>query len=170
MRIMPCIKLRRRAGTGWKDRVKTLIVSAALIIEGGKTLVTQRKEGASLGLLWEFPGGKIEQCEEPRQALKRELREELGIEVKVGPLFGATFYPYPEYPVLLLVYRCSVEKGVPRPLKSRDLRWASFDELNELTMPPADEPIRRQLSSLGESHPSSSSRVVSLASWEGREE
>jgi len=152
---MPCIKLRRRVGTEWKDEVKTLIVSAALIIERGKILITQRKEGASLGLLWEFPGGKIEECEEPRQALQRELQEELGIEVKVGPFFGASFYPYPECPVLLLVYSCSVKKGVPRPLKSRDLRWVSFDELKELTMPPADEPIRRQLSSLGETRPSS---------------
>ena len=135
--------------------MKTLIVSAALIIEQERVLVTQRKEGSSLGLLWEFPGGKIEEDEEPRQALQRELWEELGIEVEVGAFFGATFHRYPEYPVLLLVYSCRVEKGDPRPLKSRDLRWVSFDELKELTMPPADEPIRRQLSSLGENRPSS---------------
>jgi len=87
----------------------------------------------------------VEEGEEPRQALQRELREELGVEAGVGALFDAAFYFYPERPVLLLVYRCRIEVGSPRPLGCRDLRWVARQELGSLAMPPADEPIRHRL-------------------------
>jgi len=125
--------------------MKTIIVAAALIAREGRILVTQRKEGDDRSLLWEFPGGKVEEGEEPRQAVERELREELGIEGEVGSIFDATFYFYPEHPILLLVYHCQIKGGIPRPLGCRDLRWANLNELRELTMPPADEPIRSHL-------------------------
>jgi len=128
--------------------MKTIIVAAALMIEQGKILVTQRREGAHFGLFWEFPGGKVQEGEEPRQALCRELEEELGIEAEVGEIFDAVFHVYPEYPVLLLVYRCQVRKGDPRPLGCRDLRWVDLEGLDEIAMPPADDPIRRKLRSL----------------------
>ena len=125
--------------------MKTIIVTAALIARAEKILVTQRREGDDRGLLWEFPGGEVEEGEEPRQALERELREELGIEGEAGAIFDATFHFYPEYPILLLVYHCQIKGGIPRPLGCRDLRWTSLDDLRELTMPPADEPIRSHL-------------------------
>lgn len=127
------------------EEMKTIIVASALITREGRILVTQRREGDDQGLLWEFPGGKVEEGEEPRQALQRELREELGIEGKVGSIFGASFYAYPKYPVLLLVYRCEIKEGTPGPLGCRDLRWVTLREMEELAMPLADEPIRRRL-------------------------
>jgi 8-oxo-dGTP diphosphatase len=125
--------------------MKTVIVVAALAMEQGKLLVTQRKKNSPHGLLWEFPGGKVEEGEEPRGALRRELKEELDVEAQVGELFDAVFYFYPEYPVLLLVYRCRVEKGSLKPIGCHALQWVTLRELETLVMPPADEPIRKHL-------------------------
>jgi 8-oxo-dGTP diphosphatase len=128
--------------------MKTVIVTAALIIKQGKIFITQRKKDSSHGLLWEFPGGKVKEGEEPRGALERELWEELDVEVKVGTLFDAVFHSYPEYPILLLVYRCWVEKGSLKPIGCHDLRWVTLRELETLAMPPADDPIRKHLMSM----------------------
>ena len=142
---MPSIGRRRLAGIASRDEMKTVIVTAALTIEQGKLLVTQRKKDSSHGLLWEFPGGKVKEGEDPREALRRELKEELDVEVEVGGLFDAVFYSYPEYPILLLVYRCQIEKGSLKPIGCHDLRWVTLRELETLVMPPADDPIRKHL-------------------------
>ncbi len=89
----------------------------------------------------------MKEGEEPRGALQRELREELDVEVRVGRLFDAEFHSYPEYPILLLVYRCWVEKGSLKPIGCHDLRWVTLRELETLAMPPADDPIRKHLGS-----------------------
>ena len=125
--------------------MKTVVVAAALIIEQRKILVTQRKKDSSHALLWEFPGGKVKEGEEPREALQRELMEELDVEAEVGMIFDAVFYSYPEYPILLLIYRCRVEKGLPKPVACQDVRWVTVRELEGLAMPPADDPIRKHL-------------------------
>jgi len=125
--------------------MKTVIVAAALTIEHGKHLVTQRKKDSSHGLLWEFPGGKVKEGEDPREALRRELKEELDVEVEVGRLFDAVFYSYPEFPILLLVYRCRIEKGSLKPIECHDLQWVTLKELEALAMPPADGPVRKRL-------------------------
>jgi 8-oxo-dGTP diphosphatase len=125
--------------------MKILIVTAGVIIEQGKVLVAQRKEGSSQGLLWEFPGGKLKEGETPREALRRELKEELDIEVEVGTIFEAVYYPYPKSPILLLAYQCRILKGILKPLGCHDLQWVSLEELKELVMPPADAPIRKHL-------------------------
>lgn len=125
--------------------MKTVIVTAAVILEGRKVLVTQRDEASHYGLFWEFPGGKVQEGEEPRQALRRELEEELGIDASVGTIFDVVFHVYPEYPVLLLFYFCRVEKGVLRPLGCRDFRWVGIDELEGMTMLPADTPVLERL-------------------------
>jgi 8-oxo-dGTP diphosphatase len=127
--------------------MKTIIVTAGVVVEHGKVLVTQRKKEALHGLLWEFPGGKMVVGEGPRLALQRELREELGIEVEVKRIFEAVYHIYPEYPILLLAYYCRIKKGVLKPLGCRDLRWVTLEELKKLAMPPADGPIRKYLSS-----------------------
>jgi 8-oxo-dGTP diphosphatase len=127
--------------------MKTVLVSAAVIIEQKKVLVTQRKADSPHGLLWEFPGGKVKEGEEPREALQRELKEELDIEAEVGPILDVVFHPYPEHPILLLTYLCRVEKGIPKPIGCQDLRWVNHSELQRLVMPPADDPIRKHLCS-----------------------
>jgi 8-oxo-dGTP diphosphatase len=128
--------------------MRTVIVTAALIVEQSRILVTQRKMSSSHALLWEFPGGKVKEGEDPREALRRELKEELDVEAKVGMIFDAVFYSYAEYPILLLVYRCQIDKGSLKPLGCHDFRWVNFKELGELSMPPADDPIRKHLGSL----------------------
>jgi 8-oxo-dGTP diphosphatase len=125
--------------------MKTLIVTAAVIMDQGKVLITQRRRNSPHGLLWEFPGGKVQEGEEPREALRRELKEELGIETRVGMIFEVIYHFYPEWPILLLVYRCRIEKGTPTRLGCRDLRWVDFEELKGLPMPAADGPIRNRL-------------------------
>ncbi len=142
---MPSIELRERAAIWWRGETKTLIVTAGVIIEHGKILVTQRREDSPHGLLWEFPGGKVEEGEEPREALRRELKEELDIETNVGMIFEVVFHFYPQHPILLLAYRCRQEKGVLKPLACQDLQWVSLRELRELVMPLADDPIRKRL-------------------------
>jgi len=125
--------------------MRTLLVTAGVMTNQGQVLIAQRKEDAARGLLWEFPGGKLREGEEPREALRRELREELGIEVEVGTIFEVVFHVYPEYPILLLAYRCRIEKGRPQPLACRDVRWVSIKELVKLPMAQADVPIREAL-------------------------
>ena len=125
--------------------MKTVVVAAGLIVEDGRILVTQRKKDSPHGFLWEFPGGKVKEGEEPREALRRELMEELDVEAEVGMIFDAVFYSYPEYPILLLVYRCQIDKDSLKPLGCHDFRWVHLKELEELPMPPADDAIRRHL-------------------------
>jgi 8-oxo-dGTP diphosphatase len=119
------------------------------MIEKKQVLVTQRMEGAFRGLLWEFPGGKVRDSEDPREAMRRELKEELDIDVEVGEILDVIYHSYPEYPILLLAYHCRLKSGIPKPIGCRDLRWVRSDELKELAMPPADEPIRQRLVASG---------------------
>jgi 8-oxo-dGTP diphosphatase len=119
-----------------KPKTQALIVTAAVIFEKGKILVTQRKETSFHRLLWEFPGGKI------------RANEELGVEARVGNLFEVVYHVYPEFPILLLVYECIIERGIPKPMECRDLRWIEVQEVLTLSMPAADEPIRRHLLAL----------------------
>jgi 8-oxo-dGTP diphosphatase len=156
---MPSIGPRKAAGIASRDKMKTVIVAAGLVIEQGKILVTQRMKNSLHGLLWEFPGGKVKEGEDPREALRRELKEELDVEVEVGRLFDAVFYSYPEFPVLLLVYRCRVGKGYLRPIGCHDLQWVTLTGLKKLAMPPADDPIRNHLFSSNDTN-------LKLNSWE----
>jgi 8-oxo-dGTP diphosphatase len=125
----------------------TLLVVAAVVIEGGRVLLTQRKAGTHLAGAWEFPGGKVRPGEDPRHALVRELEEELGIGSTVGEVMEVTFHRYPERSVLLLFYRVerTPDSADPRALDVAAFRWASEGELDEASFPPADVAILRQV-------------------------
>jgi 8-oxo-dGTP diphosphatase len=125
----------------------TLLVSAAIVIEGGRVLLTQRKAGSHLAGAWEFPGGKVLAGEDPRHALVRELREELGIDTVAGDVMEVTFHRYPERAVLLLFYRAERSAGSPAPraLDVAAFRWAYADDLDEASFPPADVAILRKV-------------------------
>jgi 8-oxo-dGTP diphosphatase len=124
-----------------------LLVSAAILIEGGRVLLTQRKAGTHLAGAWEFPGGKVGAGEDPRHALVRELREELGIDTVAGDVMEVTFHRYPERAVLLLFYRALRRAGSPEPraLDVAAFRWARAEELDEASFPPADIAILRKV-------------------------
>jgi 8-oxo-dGTP diphosphatase len=122
--------------------MKTVVVAAAVMVEGGRVLLTQRKAGTHLAGAWEFPGGKVEAGEDPRDALRRELREEIGVDVSVGDVVEVSFHRYEDADkaVLLLFYEVSRAMGSPDPqaLDVADLRWAGRDELRDEDFPPAD--------------------------------
>jgi 8-oxo-dGTP diphosphatase len=125
----------------------TLLVAAAVVIEGARVLLTQRKAGTHLAGAWEFPGGKVRAGEDPRDALVRELREELGIETTVGDVMEVTFHRYTERSVLLLFYETAraPHSPDPRALDVAGFRWARALELDEAAFPPADVAILRKV-------------------------
>lgn len=111
-------------------------------------VVTQRKADAHLGGSWELPGGGVEPGETPEEALLRELREELGVEVEPGSPRPLTFshHRYPSREVLLLFYGArTAEHQDPRPLAAERLSLMTRDELLALPMPPANAPLRELL-------------------------
>lgn len=124
-----------------KRRQKTMRVVAALIRAGGQVLLTQRRPGRHLGLSWEFPGGKVEAGETDLEALKRELREELGVEVRVGSLCFETRHNYGTREMHLLVYRCRILEGEPRALDTHACEWVPEGRLMERSFLPADLPL-----------------------------
>ena len=129
--------------------MKTLVVAAALITRGGLILVAQREEKDEWGLTWEFPGGTLEEDEGPQECIKRELREELGIEVEVEEIREAVFKRYEGFNILLMAYHCTITQGAPSALRCRDVRWVEREELQGLPMPPADEEIRATIRQRG---------------------
>jgi 8-oxo-dGTP diphosphatase len=125
--------------------MKTLVVVAALITKGGRILVAQREEQDEWGLHWEFPGGTLEEDEGPQECIKRELREELGIEVEVEEIREAAFKRYKGFNILLLAYHCTITEGTPSAIRCREVRWVGKEELKGLPMPPADEEMRANI-------------------------
>ena len=121
-----------------------IIVVAAVVEENDAFLVTRRPDGVHLAGMWEFPGGKIHPAESHADALKREMREELGSDVDVGALVFETTHAYPERTVSLYFYRC-VLRGQPRPLLGQEMRWVRRSELSSLGFPPADGELIRLL-------------------------
>ena len=117
-----------------------IAVVAGLIVRDGKLLIAQRPGDKHMGGRWEFPGGKIEKGESPEAALRRELSEELGIEVKVGRIYHAVMHSYPEKDVLLLFYRCRLISGEPRPIEEADVRWITENEIRSYNWAEADIP------------------------------
>jgi 8-oxo-dGTP diphosphatase len=113
-------------------------VVAAEIERGGKYLITQRRPGARMPLLWEFPGGRVEKGETDEQALARELGAELGIRTRVGALALHVSHEYDAYTLDLLVYRVATDDD-PKPLAVHDLRWVSPTEFDQYQFPGADQ-------------------------------
>ena len=129
--------------------MSTILVAAAIIVEGGRVLLTQRKRGSHLEGMWEFPGGKVEEGEDPKDALARELREELGIDIDVGDIVEVTFHKYETKSVLLLFYRATRRAGSePRALDVAAFDWADRDALDPAKFPPADVAVLRKVKAL----------------------
>jgi 8-oxo-dGTP diphosphatase len=113
-------------------------VAAALVFRSGKLLITQRRAGSHLGGLWEFPGGKREPSESFEDCLRRELREELGIEVEIGQLVQSLNHDYPEKTVHLRFFLCRWLRHEPLPFGCAALKWVSPAELKSFVFPAAD--------------------------------
>ena len=118
---------------------------AALIWEGDRFLIGQRPEHKARGLLWEFVGGKIEPGESKEQALIRECREELDVEIQVGDVFLEVTHEYTDLTVHLTLFHASIVRGIPQKLEHQDLRWITPQEIENYAFCPADQVILDKL-------------------------
>ena len=120
-----------------------LVVAAALVDQDGRVLIAQRPEGKALAGLWEFPGGKLDPGERPEGALIRELKEELGIDVKEPCLAPLTFasHAYADFHLLMPLYVCRRWEGFVQSREGQALKWVRARQLRDYPMPPADEPL-----------------------------
>ena len=123
----------------------TVDVVAAVVDEGGKYLVTRRQAGVHLAGMWEFPGGKVGEAETHAQALRREMAEELGVDVAVDGLVLSTSHSYPDRTVALHFYKCRL-LGPPMPQLGQQMQWVRRSELRTLEFPPADADLIALLS------------------------
>lgn len=116
-------------------------VVAAIIRKADKFLICQRPDNKNLGLLWEFPGGKVEAGETNEQAVVRECMEELGVTLKVDSFFMDVTHEYPDRTVHLSVYNCSLTDSEPVMLEHNDMRWITASQCGEFEFCPADVEI-----------------------------
>ena len=134
-----------RRTTKERRQIRFIEVSAGLVFRDGKLLIAQRAPEAHLGGLWEFPGGKREPAETDEQCLVRELREELGIDVEVGPNVEELTHRYPDVSVRLKFFLCRWVRHEPQPLGCSAFRWVGAAELTRYEFPAADARLIRRL-------------------------
>lgn len=137
-----CLKPPR--ATPGADRVVThppIDVVAGVIRRDGLLLIAQRMPDDTLGGCWEFPGGKVERDEALVDALERELREELGVETRIGAELYRVVHAYPDRDVRLYFYEATITSGEPKPIEAADVRWVRPDELLRYQFPEADKPL-----------------------------
>ncbi len=108
--------------------------------EGGRYLITQRPATASLPLLWEFPGGRVEEGETNQEALARELKDEMNIEIEVGDQAIHLQHAYPHYDIEFRVFHCRLKQAGAQiqNLRVRDHRWVTLAEMGSYRFPDAD--------------------------------
>jgi A/G-specific adenine glycosylase len=118
------------------------IIGVAVIWnEQGQILIDKRPAKGLLGGLWEFPGGKLEANETIKECIRREIREELAIEVEVGSHLITLEHAYTHFRVTLNVYHCRHLSGEPQPLECDEIRWVTLDEIEQFPFPKANEKI-----------------------------
>ncbi len=132
-----------------ETRSRKLVV-AGLVLDGSRVLITKRRGDQPMALKWEFPGGKMEAGESPEVALIRELREEIGVSVKVGRAWEVLFHPYPDFDLLMLIYPCVIMPGEqPQCCEVADLAWVRPTEMQSYDILEADAPLVQRLQSEG---------------------
>lgn len=104
-------------------------------------LIDRRRQEGVMGGLWEFPGGKVEIGETIEECIKREIREELGIEIEVGMHLMTLDHLYSHLHVTLTVHHCRHLTGVPQPIECDEVRWVTLDEIDSFTFPQANEKV-----------------------------
>jgi 8-oxo-dGTP diphosphatase len=124
---------------GKNEPRRTIRVVAAVVEHDGRYLITQRRPNAVLPLLWEFPGGTVEQGEKDFEALRREMRERLDIDVEVGDLISYVTHPYEHYTVDLFLYECRARGGELVCKNVHAFRWVTSIEFDQYPFTPADE-------------------------------
>ena len=120
-------------------------VAVAILIENGRVLIARRKPGASQAGMWEFPGGKVRPGETPEACLRREIQEELGLDIAVGKFLGESIHAYADQCIRLLAYFARIEAGAPVLNDHAQVEWVRFDALGRFTFCAADMPFVRML-------------------------
>ena len=120
-------------------------VVAALIWDGDRFLICQRPEYKARGLLWEFVGGKVEPGETKAEALRRECREELDVDLEVGDEFMAVEHVYPDITVHLTLFEATIASGTPKLLEHNAIEWITPAEIPNYEFCPADEEILERI-------------------------
>ncbi len=124
----------------------TTIVSAAIILnERNQILIAQRPPGSGMEGYWEFPGGKVEEGEDPKDALVRECEEELGVRITIGRIYESLFVDLREKKILLLFYICRILEGEPESKENNPFLWADSDDLEKQDIIPTDLPLLERL-------------------------
>ena len=123
-------------------------VVAALIKRDNKFLICQRPRNKARALLWEFVGGKVEQGESREDALKRECKEELDVDITVGKLFMKVVHEYPDITIGLSLFEAAIDEGQEiKLLEHLDAKWITAEEIDEYEFCPADEDILAKIKS-----------------------
>lgn len=120
-------------------------VVAAIIRRNDRILITRRFDHVHLPGLWEFSGGKVEPGESLRAALRREIREELGVDISVEDEYFTTDHQYPAKKVRLHFFNCTLQTGEPRAIEVADLKWVSPSEIDSFPFPEADRELVARL-------------------------
>ena len=130
-------------------RVPLPVVCAIIRDAAGRVLLAQRPAHKHLGLKWEFAGGKVETDEAPEAALIREIREELGCDIRVDHALPSFVYDYETVAIEMLPFLCSLapQSAVPHPHEHVAVRWVSLEEIAGLDLAPADWPVVAMLKS-----------------------
>ena len=123
---------------------KSIDVVAAVIVDDGRILATQRGYGEFEGG-WEFPGGKVEPGETPEDALRREMREELGARVEVGRLLSTVEYDYPTFHLNMACFLCTLTDGGFELLEHHAARWLGARDIDSVAWLPADAGVVEQI-------------------------
>ncbi|WP_159446899.1 (deoxy)nucleoside triphosphate pyrophosphohydrolase [Carboxydocella sp. ULO1] len=121
--------------------MERIVVTAAAIWREGELLLAQRRPGSHLAGMWEFPGGKLEIDEAPEEGLKREIKEELNIDIHILGLATVVWHRYEDRVVLLLVYHCQLQAGELQGMEGQAIGWFSPKAALDLELAPADRTI-----------------------------
>ncbi|MDJ0568556.1 MAG: 8-oxo-dGTP diphosphatase MutT [Pleurocapsa sp. MO_192.B19] len=122
---------------------------AVISNQQGKILIDRRKARGEMGGLWEFPGGKIEAGETVEECIRREIQEELGIEIAVGESLTVINHDYKTFKVTLYVHDCRYLSGEPQPLECEEIRWVKQSEIDQYQFPQANIQIVNILQNRG---------------------
>jgi mutator protein MutT len=120
---------------------------AVILNKENKILIDRRLSGGDLGGFWEFPGGKMEENETVEDCIKREIKEELDLDIIIRKHLITLDYDYSKFTICLMVYLCDYGGGIPKPIECEEIRWVTLDELDNFTFPPANISIINALKS-----------------------